>query len=105
MNFGQSIGFLVFLISLYVLWKIKQLILLIFMGTIFAVALNRLVRIFLNFNVSRKYATLVIGLISLLVFNILVVVILPPFIEQFQLLINTLPKVWEEINPSLEEFY
>ncbi|MGY6530226.1 MAG: AI-2E family transporter [Cyanobacterium sp.] len=105
MNFGQSIGFLVFLISLYVLWKIRQLILLIFMAMIFAVALNRLVRILLNFNVSRKYATLAIALISVIVFNILVVVILPPFVEQFQLLINTLPKVWDEINPSLEEFY
>ncbi|MBE9222117.1 AI-2E family transporter [Cyanobacterium stanieri LEGE 03274] len=105
MNFGQSIGFLVFLISLYVLWKIQQLMLLIFMAMIFAVALNRLVRVFLDFNVSRKYATLAISVISVIILNILVIVILPPFIEQFQLLINTLPRVWEEINPSLENFY
>ncbi|AFZ48107.1 protein of unknown function UPF0118 [Cyanobacterium stanieri PCC 7202] len=105
MNFGQSIGFLVFLISLYVVWQIRQLILLIFMAMIFAVAFNRLVRFLLSFNFSRKYATLFVSVLSLIIINILVVVILPPFVEQFQLLINSLPRVWEAINPTLEEFY
>lgn len=105
MNFGQSIGFLVFLISLYVVWQIRQLILLIFMAMIFAVAFNRLVRLLVSFNFSRKYATLAISLLSLIIINILVVVILPPFVEQFQLLINSLPRVWEAVNPALEEFY
>ncbi len=105
MNFGQSVGFLVFLISLYVMWEIRQLLLLIFMAMIFAVAFNRLVRILIGFNVSRKYATLFLSVFSLIFVNILFILILPPFVEQFELLIETLPRVWEEVNPVLENIY
>jgi len=105
MNFGQSIGFLVFLMSLYVMWEIRQLLLLIFMAMILAVAFNRLVRILIGFNVSRKYATLFLLLFTIFFVNILLILILPPFIEQFELLISSLPSVWETVNPILDNIY
>lgn len=105
MNFGQSIGFFTLLISLSILWQIHQLLLLIFMAVIFAVAFNRLVRLLIGFNFSRKYATLFVSLLSLIVLNILLILILPPFIEQFDLLINSLPRVWQNIRPTLETVY
>ena len=97
MNFGQSLGFLCFLISIYILWQIRQLLLLIFTAVIFAVVLNRLVRKLVQFHVRRLWATVVIIAAIFITINILFWLILPPFIEQFQLLIDLLPKVGEKI--------
>ena len=97
MNFGQSLGFLSFLISLYILWEIRQLLLLIFLAVILAVALNRLVFKLQKFSFSRSNAVLIIVTGVILIFNVLFLIILPPFIEQFQLLINILPTVSQRI--------
>lgn len=97
MNFGESLGFFVLLISLYILWQIRQLLLLIFTAVIFAVALNRLVRKLINFHLSRKIAILIIFFALIIIINILFLLIFPPFIEQFNLLIATLPNVTNRI--------
>ena len=98
MNFGQSLGFLSFLISLYILWEIRQLLLLIFFAVILAVALNRLIIRLKKFHLSRSTAVFIVLTSIIIIFNLLLLVILPPFIEQFQLLLNILPKVPEKIN-------
>jgi predicted PurR-regulated permease PerM len=98
MNFGQSLGFLSFLISLYILWQIRQLLLLIFFAVILAVALNRLVNKLKKFNFNRSTAVFIIVTSIIIIFNLLLLVILPPFIEQFQLLLSILPTVPEKIN-------
>ncbi|MTF40015.1 AI-2E family transporter [Cyanobacterium aponinum] len=102
MNFGQSLGFLAFLISLYILWQIRHLLLLVFSAIIFAVALNRLVKKLENIGWSR-YQSVYLTVLSLIaVIFILVLLIFPPFIDQFQLLINALPKVPIKINELIE---
>lgn len=103
MNFGQSLGFLVFLISLYVIWQIRQLLLLIFTAVIFAVALNRIIRKLMKFNLGRKLAIIVVVFTLLIIINVLLFLILPPFTEQFQLLIDILPNVANKIIKILEE--
>ena len=104
MNFGQSLGFLSFLISLYILWQIRQLLLLIFFAVILAVVLNRWVTKLKTFHLSRLTAVFIIVTTIIIVFNLLLLVILPPFIEQFQLLLNILPKVPEKINELISNF-
>lgn len=102
MNFGQSLGFLAFVISLYILWQIRHLLLLVFSAMIFAVALNRLVKKLENIGWSR-YQSVSFTVFSLLaIIFILVLLIFPPFIDQFQLLINALPKVPIKINELLK---
>ncbi|MBD2394200.1 AI-2E family transporter [Cyanobacterium aponinum UTEX 3222] len=102
MNFGQSLGFLAFLISLYILWQIRHLLLLVFSAIIFAVALNRLVKKLENIGWSR-YQSVYLTVLSLIaIIFILVLLIFPPFIDQFQLLINALPKVPIKINELIE---
>lgn len=102
MNFGQSLGFLAFLISLYILWQIRHLLLLVFSAIIFAVALNRLVKKLENIGWNR-YQSVYLTVLSLIaIIFILVLLIFPPFIDQFQLLINALPKVPIKINELIE---
>jgi predicted PurR-regulated permease PerM len=97
MNFGQFFGFLCFLISLYFFWQLRQLLLLIFTAIIFSVVLNRLVKKLKQFNLSRNQSILIIIMSIIIIINILLVLIFPPFIEQFQLLINLFPKVIKKI--------
>ena len=44
MNLGQWFGFVCFLVSLFILWKIRFLLLLVFTAVVLATALNRLVK-------------------------------------------------------------
>ena len=97
MNFGQSLGFLSFLISLYIIWEIRQFLLLIFTAITFAVVLNRLVIKLQQFNLTRVKAILIIMSSLLIIISLLFTLILPPFIEQFQLLIQLLPSVATKI--------
>jgi predicted PurR-regulated permease PerM len=101
MNFGQYLGFLCLIISLYILWQIHQLLLLIFTAVIFAVVLNRLVRLLGKYKLTRPKA---IGIVFLCLSMVVIAIswlIVPPFIEQFQRLINLLPQVWERLNEWL----
>ncbi len=102
MSFGQSLGFLSFLISLYILWEIRQLVLLIFCAVILAVALNRLVIKFKKFNLSRSIAVFIIMTGAIIIFNVLLLITLPPFVEQFQSLLNILPNVQNKLNELIE---
>ncbi len=101
MNFGQWLGFFSLLLSLAIVWQIRQLLLLVFMAIVFATALNRLVQWIQQFVIRRNLAiicTLTIGLILALLFFGLAV---PPFVEQFQKLIELLPKIWDRIHDNL----
>lgn len=101
MKFGQSLGFLCLIISLYILWQIHQLLLLIFSAVIFAVAINRLVRFFSKYKLTRVTSILIIFIGILFVSIVTLWLIVPPFVEQFHLLINLLPRVWAKLNEML----
>lgn len=84
MNFSTWIGIFVFFISLYVLWQIRQLLLLIFTAIVIATSLNFLVQKLRERGIPRGYAVFlaIVSLIGVLTGFFLIIV--PPFIEQFQ---------------------
>ncbi len=91
MNFGKWVGFLALVVSLYILWQIRQVLLLGLTAVVLATAVNQLVRRFQKAGVNRAGAVaLSVGiLLAFLVgFGWLVV---PPFIDQFQQLIQLVP--------------
>ncbi|XTZ10509.1 MAG: AI-2E family transporter, partial [cyanobacterium endosymbiont of Rhopalodia yunnanensis] len=53
MKLGQCLGLSSLVISGYILWEIRQLLLLVFTAVIFATALNRLVKWLRQFQVKR----------------------------------------------------
>ncbi len=103
MNLGQWFGFVCLIISLIVLWQIRHLLLLVFTAIIIAVALNRLVRWLEQKKIARNVAILlaVSSLVTFLIFFILLVV--PPFSQQLQKLLEELPRVWIKIDWELAE--
>jgi predicted PurR-regulated permease PerM len=81
--------------ALYVLWQIRQLLLLIFMAIVFTVALNRCVKGLQRLGIKRGLAILITLLTSLAIVILFFIIIVPPFIEQFQKLIELLPQAWD----------
>jgi predicted PurR-regulated permease PerM len=91
MLMGQWLGFVVILVSLYILWQIRQLLLVVFAAIVLATALNKLAR-----KIQNQFATLSKGravLIAIGIFSMTLIgffiLIVPPFITQFQELTTT----------------
>jgi len=102
MKFGQWLGLIAAVVSLYILWEIRQLVLLLFVAVVFATALNRPTRWLQRFRVKRKVAALIsIGsVLALLV--IFVATIVPPFLDQFQQLVELVPKGFEQLRQEID---
>jgi predicted PurR-regulated permease PerM len=92
-NLGKWIGLAVLCISLYILWQIRQVMLLGFAAVVLASAMNALVRFLTaRFKVKRGWAIpLVIGLLLAIsaIFGLLVI---PPFVAQSQELAALVPQ-------------
>ncbi|NJM21858.1 MAG: AI-2E family transporter [Richelia sp. RM2_1_2] len=101
MNLGQWIGLIGLTVSLYILWQIKEALLLIFAAVVLATTLNRLARRLQQLGIRRgfaKFLSIVIFLVGIIGFFWLIV---PPFIVQFQELSNQIPKALVRLNAWL----
>ncbi len=103
MNLGQWLGLLAIVISLYVLWQIRQILLLIFAAVILATALNKLARRFQRAGMRRGFAVLLVISIFLAVIVGFFWLIVPPFIEQFQELTVRVPRGVERLDTWLDQ--
>jgi predicted PurR-regulated permease PerM len=96
---GTLIGFLTILIALYILWRIKQVLLLAFAAVVFATAINQLVRLLqkkFNLKLQTAIAIAVTGVLTFIIGFIALVI--PPFIDQFQQLITLIPTGLEKLS-------
>jgi predicted PurR-regulated permease PerM len=93
---GQWLGFLCLAIALIILWQIRQMLLLVFTAVVLATALNSVVQRFQRAGMRRVAAVaLTLGLLFLV--NILfIVLIVPPFLDQFLRLVELLPDAFAE---------
>lgn len=102
MDFGTWIGFVAFFLSLFVLWQIRQLLLLIFTAIVIATSLNILVKKFCSKGLKRSYAVS-LAILSLLSIGILFFqIVVPPFVTQFQELASLVPQGIEQLNVWLD---
>lgn len=91
MSLGKWIGFFALVVSLYILWEIREIILIFFTSVVFATALNRVVKRLQQSGAKRGIAlTLTIGIvIAIVVLSFLL--IFPPLTKQFQELVKLIP--------------
>jgi len=96
---GTLIGFLAIVIALYILWRIKQVLLLAFAAVVFATAMNQLVKLLeKKLKLERKVA-IAISVTGVLIFIIgFVALVIPPFIDQFQQLVTLVPLGLEQLS-------
>lgn len=93
MRFGQWIGLLALVISLYILWQIRQVVLVVFAAVVLATILNRLVAIFQRYRIKRGIAIAITVVLLLTIITAFFAVIVPRLVEQLQELVNLLPAV------------
>jgi len=92
-HLGKWIGLLAFVISVYILWQIRQVVLLVFAAVVLATGLNRVVRRLQQSRIKRGIA---IGITVVVLLTLIIgffVVIVPRIVEQLQQLVNVLPQV------------
>jgi predicted PurR-regulated permease PerM len=100
-SLGKWIGFFALVVSLYILWKIRAIILLVFTAVILVTALNRLVRRLQKSGANRGLAiALVVGiLLTFLVGSLAIISI--PLADQFEQLRQLLPEWLEQLRAWL----
>nr|WP_275993483.1 AI-2E family transporter [Argonema antarcticum] len=101
---GQTLGLLVLAICLYILWQIRQVILLVFAAVVLATALNRLARRLQQSGLKRLWAVLLSIAILLAVLFGFFLLIVPPFVNEVQQLIDLFPQGVNRINQLLNLF-
>jgi predicted PurR-regulated permease PerM len=90
MLLGQWLGFIALVLSLYILWQIRQMLLVVFAAIVLATALNKLARkIQATFKLSRTLGVLTAISIFVGILVCFFILIVPPFITQFQELTTT----------------
>lgn len=102
MRLGKWVGLLALGIALYILWQIRQVLLLVFAAVILATVLNRVVRFLRRMHVKRGFAiALAILLLLIGVFGVFAI-ILPRFANQIQGLNELLPEALERLQNTYD---
>ena len=97
MSLGKLIGLLAFAVSLYILWQIRQVILLVFAAVVFAVVLNRVVRWLQQRGIKRGIAIAITVISLLIIFVGLFALIGPSFAKQLEQLIDLVPTLLQRL--------
>lgn len=92
MTFGAWLGLVALVVSLYILWQIRQLLLLVLVAVVFATALNRLARRLQRWGIRRGLSIFLAigGTLGLMI--LFTVLIVPPFLKQLQELTQLVPQ-------------
>ena len=96
-------GLLALIASCYILWQIRQALLLLFAAVVLATALNRLARYLQKFGLKRSIAVLCSISFLFLVFVGLFLIIVPPFAQQFQQLTQRAPQGIARLNDWVDQ--
>ena len=102
MKLGDWVSLLCFAASLYILWQIRPLLLLFFAAVVIAIALNSLTQQIRKFNVPRSLAIPIAICLAIIVAALFILGIVPPFVEQFRLLIDLLLRFSQTLPARLE---
>ncbi|MEG4432924.1 MULTISPECIES: AI-2E family transporter [unclassified Microcoleus] len=97
MGLGKWIGFFALVASLYILWKIRTIVLLFFTAVILAIALNRLVRRLQQSGAKRGVAIALAAAILVTASAVLLTLIVTRLSNQFQELSELVPLGIEQL--------
>ncbi|MEM8504266.1 MAG: AI-2E family transporter [Cyanobacteria bacterium P01_D01_bin.1] len=102
MKLGDWISLLCLIAAGYILWQIKPLLLLSFAAVVIAIALNSLTqKVKTTLKISRRAAVPITLAITAIVVLVFVLGIVPPFVEQFRLLVELLVRFSQSIPARL----
>ncbi|WP_066380976.1 MULTISPECIES: AI-2E family transporter [unclassified Anabaena] len=97
MPFGQLMGFFLVIISLYIIWQIRQIVLIAFAAVVLATVLNHFVQFLQKFRIKRGLAIFIaVSILLFLIFSFFIILV-PQLIEQLRELSNLMPMALDRI--------
>jgi predicted PurR-regulated permease PerM len=102
-NLGQWIGLIALVLSLYIMWQIREVLLLIFAAVVLATTLNRLARKFQRSGMKRGIAVLLSVTIFIALIILFFLLVVPPFAREFQDLTYQVPKGLNRFNSWFDQ--
>ncbi|MEL6489238.1 MAG: AI-2E family transporter [Cyanobacteria bacterium J06634_6] len=103
MKLGDWVSLLCLIAAGYILWQIRPLLLLSFAAVVIAIALNNLTRKIQALNIPRPLAISLAIFLSTIVATLFILGIVPPFVEQFTLLLDLLVNFTQRLPALLFE--
>ncbi|NJP22316.1 MAG: AI-2E family transporter [Hydrococcus sp. CRU_1_1] len=103
MKLGHWLGIIALGISVYILWQMRQMVLLLFAAIVLAITLNLLIEKFQTWRIKRGYAILLSGLCLIGALVSFFWLIVPPFIREFQQLVLLVPQGIEALITWIKE--
>ncbi|MDV3352982.1 AI-2E family transporter [Leptolyngbyaceae cyanobacterium CCMR0082] len=103
MKLGEWIGLISILATFYILWALRAILLLVFMAVVLAIALNSFARRVQKTGVPRRFAVPLVLTSSFLVVTLFLVLVVPPFVAQFELLIALIIDAIRELPETLAQ--
>ena len=97
MRIGKWIGFFVFVVSIYILWQIRQVLLIVFAAIILATALNQVVKALQKLKIPRGIAVGISVLLLLTIVSGFFALIAPRIVEQLREFTFIVPKFLDQI--------
>lgn len=97
MRFGQWIGIFVLVTSVYILWQIRQIVLVVFAAVVLATVLNQVVQFLQRYRIKRGVA---VGISVVLLLTIVVgflALIVPQIVDQLQQFSDFAPQTLERM--------
>lgn len=102
-NLGQSIGLIVLIVSVYILWQIRSILLLVLAAVVLATSLNLLARRLQRSGLPRGWAVaLSVGLVIALTVGTFWLLV-PPFVDQLQQVVELVPAGFGQLELWLEQ--
>lgn len=97
MSTGKFLGFIALLIALYIVWRIRQVLLLAFTAVIFATILNRFVRKLQRGGIPHGIAVAIAVICVLLVLSGFFAIVVPSIAEQWDQLVELVPDAFQQL--------
>jgi predicted PurR-regulated permease PerM len=94
---GRWIGFFVFVVSVYILWQIRQVLLIVFAAIILATALNQIVKALQKLRIQRGIAVGISVLLMLTMVSGFFALIAPRIVEQLREFTFIVPKILDQV--------
>ncbi|ACB51622.1 hypothetical protein cce_2272 [Crocosphaera subtropica ATCC 51142] len=104
MKFSQWIGFIILICCIYILWNIKQLLLLFFTAVIIANFINHGVQALQRFGIKRGYAVILSIVLLLTIVSGFFWLIVPPFAQQLPQLFKLVPQGIDQLIITIKDF-
>ncbi|MBV6624412.1 MAG: AI-2E family transporter [Rivularia sp. (in: Bacteria)] len=97
MRIGKWIGLFAFVVSMYILWQIRQVLLIVFAAIVLATALNQIVKTLQKIRIQRGFAVGISVILLLTIILGFLALIAPRIIEQLREFTFIVPKFLDQI--------